>query len=182
MERKNPAEDESIYFDSLPIDPATKEVDFRFYCFSTHEYDPYTGKHVNDSGVEQPKKTKQFRKNTRVYSTFVEMVERKGWINNGVMPKTDDDDDLNRFMHENEFHRSQLQTKFRDLMKQYRDTSEVDKDIKDSHIYQNLIRRADGATTKDLLSIIIKNLYILNQRNISSLTQTLLENYSISIL
>ena len=83
-------------------------------------------------------------------------MERKGWINNGVMPKTDDDDDLNRFMHENEFHRSQLQTKFRDLMKQYRDTSEVDKDIKDSHIYQNLIRRVDGATTKDLLSIIIK--------------------------
>ena len=72
------------------------------------------------------------------------------------MPNQGRDDGLDKFMSENNFNRSQVQTKFAELKKIYRNTDDVDNDItnKESDIYRFLVNRAKDATTTDILSIV----------------------------
>ena len=68
------------------------------------------------------------------------------------MPNQEHDDELNKFMSENNFKRPQVQTKFAELKKICRNTNDVDNDItnKESDIYRDLVNRAIDSTTIDI--------------------------------
>ena len=113
---EHPKTDDSVYFRSIyfPRDPSWEDFSFRKYCFEVERYDPFKGSKLS------PKKTPPFKKKSKAYDEFKSLVYSKGWISPYSVPKfkaTDHDEDLKEFLEKYGVKRSQVRTKFNELMK-----------------------------------------------------------------
>merc|ERR1712238_546019 len=119
---KNPLKHVSLYYEEFTL--------------------PYTGIEYGSNGepIPNPKKN-VFKKKSKAYDEFVDLVNRKkDWIANKKMPKQKDDDELARFMNKYEFERSQVQSKFRTILKSYNIAdSTLEQDLQ---FHQQLLKRA----------------------------------------
>mmetsp|Transcript_11845 Transcript_11845/g.13264 ORF Transcript_11845/g.13264 Transcript_11845/m.13264 type:complete len:142 (-) Transcript_11845:351-776(-) len=95
------------------------------------------GKTVDEEeeGVVEPQQRPQkratvvFRKKSTQYTEFVELVTEKGWLQEGKMPFKGGDKELDKFMLDYEFERRQCRTKFTELLKQKKESSEEEEEV-----------------------------------------------------
>ena len=105
-------------------------------------YDPFTGSKI------LPKKSPPFRKKSKAYEKFKSLVYSKGWLSPDSVPKLparEDDEELKGFLEKYHFKRSQIRTKFNEVVQLTATTnitpSRVD-DVEESPVYISLIQRA----------------------------------------